>query len=65
MLRLWLNNEGDRATGNALERALCKCDREDIVNKCIVNVELVTDEVEQFAAKKALSSNKVDKIDNN
>ena len=36
------------------ERALRKCDREDIINKCIVNVELVTDESEKSAAKVAL-----------
>jgi len=59
MLRFWLNMEGNRATGNALERALRKCDREDIVNKCIFNVELVTDEMEQSAAKAALASDLV------
>ena len=56
MLRLWLNTEGNRATGNALEKALRNCDRVDIVNKCIFNVELVTDEHEQSAAKAALSA---------
>ena len=35
MLRFWLNTQGNKATGNALERALRKCDREDIINKCI------------------------------
>ncbi len=59
MLRFWLNMEGNRATGNALERALRKCDREDIVNKCIFNVELVTDEMEQSAAKAALHQDMV------
>lgn len=54
MLRFWLNTQGNKATGNALERALRKCDREDIINKCIVNVELVTDESEKSAAKVAL-----------
>ena len=34
MLRFWLNTQGNKATGNGLERALRKCDREDIVNKC-------------------------------
>merc|ERR1711881_219565 len=53
-LRFWLNTQGNKATGNALERALRKCDREDIINKCIVNVELVTDESEKSAAKVAL-----------
>ena len=59
MLRFWLNLEGNRATGNALERALRKCDREDVVNKCMFNVELVTDEKEQSAAKEALHLDQV------
>merc|ERR1712113_814254 len=54
MLRFWLNTQGNKATGNSLERALRKCDREDIINKCIFNVELVTDESEKPAAKVAL-----------
>jgi ankyrin len=54
MLRFWLNTQGNKATGNGLERALRKCDREDIVNKCILNVELVTDESEKHVAEEAL-----------
>merc|ERR1712113_1283207 len=54
MLRFWLNTQGNKATGNGLERALRKCDREDIVNKCIFNVELVTDESEKHVAEEAL-----------
>ena len=54
MLRLWLNTEGNRATGNALEKALKNCDREDIVRECIFNVELVTDESEQNNARSAI-----------
>ena len=56
MLRFWLNTQGNKATGNALERALRKCDREDIINKCIFNVELVTDESEKTVAKVALET---------
>ena len=56
MLRFWLNTQGNKATGNALERALRKCDREDIINKCIFNVELVTDESEKHVAKEALET---------
>lgn len=59
MLRLWYQNEGVRATGNALERALRKCNRDDIVNKCIFNAGLVTDEMEKSAAKAALSPDQV------
>merc|ERR1712223_718538 len=54
MLRFWLNTQGNKATGNSLERALRKCDREDIINKCIFNVELVTDESEKHVAEEAL-----------
>ena len=54
MLRFWLNTQGNKANGNALERALRRCDREDVVNKCIFNVELVTDESEKNAAEEAL-----------
>ena len=57
MLRLWLNTQGNKATGNALEKALRRINREDIVNKCMFNVEmsLVTDEMEHSAAKAALA----------
>ena len=54
MLRLWLSTHGNQATGNVLEKALRRIEREDIVNKCIINVELVTDETEQSQAKVAL-----------
>ena len=54
MLRFWLNTQGNKATGNSLERALRKCGREDIINKCIFNVELVTDESEKHVAEEAL-----------
>merc|ERR1712012_1339500 len=59
MLRFWLNTQGNKATGNALERALRKCDREDIINKCIFNVELVTDESEKHVAKEALETDEI------
>ena len=54
MLRFWINTQGNKATGNALERSLRQCDREDIINKCIFNVELVTDATEKHVAEKAL-----------
>lgn len=37
--------------GNTLEKALNKIGREDIVRKCIFNVELVTDDVEKAVAR--------------
>merc|ERR1719219_2933897 len=60
MLRLWLNTEGNQATGNALEKALRKCDREDIVNKCIFNIEMVTDEMEKSFAQTHLDQSGFD-----
>nr|XP_050866517.1 ankyrin-2-like isoform X19 [Vespula vulgaris] len=50
MFKLWQSN-GNKATGNTLEKALNKIGREDIVNKCIFNVELVTDDVEKAVAR--------------
>lgn len=37
--------------GNLLEKGLRKINREDIVNNCMFNVELVTDDVEKAVAK--------------
>lgn len=51
MLRLWLRQQGPQATGNTLELALHKIGRTDIVNSCIFNLELVTDDVERAMAK--------------
>lgn len=50
MLRLWLKQEGNRATGNAMSQALNKIGREDVVEKCIFNLELVTDQLERGLA---------------
>ncbi|XP_015589452.1 ankyrin-3 isoform X8 [Cephus cinctus] len=50
MFKLWQDN-GNKATGNTLEKALNKIGREDIVKKCIFNVELVTDDVEKAVAR--------------
>ncbi|XP_064457859.1 ankyrin-2-like isoform X20 [Ornithodoros turicata] len=51
VLRLWMQRAGPRATGNNLEKGLRRINREDIVNKCMFNVELVTDDVEKAVAK--------------
>lgn len=51
MLRLWLRQSGTQATGNNLEQALHRIDRSDIVEQCIFNLELVTDEMEKAVAK--------------
>ncbi|XP_030379870.1 ankyrin-3 [Scaptodrosophila lebanonensis] len=50
MLRLWLRTEGPQATGNAMAQALNKIGRSDIVDKCIFNLEPVTDELERDMA---------------
>ncbi|XP_033226769.1 ankyrin-3-like isoform X10 [Belonocnema kinseyi] len=50
MFKVW-QNDGNKATGNTLEKALNKIGREDIVKKCIFNVELVTDDVEKAVAR--------------
>jgi ankyrin len=41
-------------TGNELERALRSINREDVVQKCMYNVETIQDEVELAAAKVAM-----------
>ena len=51
MLRLWMTQSENRVTGNSLEKALRKIGRDDIVNQCIFNVELVTDDLEKAVAK--------------
>lgn len=42
------------STGNALEKALTRINREDVVKKCMYNVETVQDEVEAAAARVAM-----------
>lgn len=54
MLRLWLRQSGKQATGNTLEQALHQIKRSDVVDKCIFNLELVTDEMEKAVAKMQL-----------
>ncbi|XP_031357616.1 ankyrin-3-like isoform X3 [Photinus pyralis] len=51
MFRLWLRQKANKATGNQLEQALNKIGRQDIVEKCICNVELVTDDMERALAR--------------
>ncbi|XP_069942393.1 ankyrin-2 isoform X6 [Cherax quadricarinatus] len=51
MLRLWMQTSGNKANGNTLEKGLRKIGRDDIVNQCIFNVELVTDDIERAMAK--------------
>ncbi|CAG9824123.1 unnamed protein product, partial [Phaedon cochleariae] len=60
MFRLWLRQKANQATGNKLEQALNKIGRQDIVNKCICNVELVTDDMEKALAKVELDQSGFD-----
>ncbi|KAK7789791.1 hypothetical protein R5R35_012340 [Gryllus longicercus] len=62
MLRLWLQTAGNRATGNKLEKSLRKIGREDIVNQCIFNIELVTDDMERAVAKVQLDQSGFDNL---
>lgn len=62
MLRLWLRQSGKQATGNNLEQALHRIKRSDIVDKCIFNLELVTDEMERTLAKMQLDQSGFDSL---
>ncbi|XP_065160043.1 ankyrin-3-like isoform X3 [Atheta coriaria] len=62
MFRLWLRQKANQATGNRLEQALNSIGREDIVQKCICNVELVTDDMEQALAKMRLEQSEFDNL---
>ncbi|XP_067008853.2 ankyrin-3 isoform X1 [Anabrus simplex] len=62
MLRLWLTTMGNKATGNVLEKSLRKIGRDDIVNQCIFNLELVTDDMERALAKVRLDQSGFDNL---
>lgn len=62
MLRLWLQTFGQQATGNSLEKALRTINREDIVNQCIHNIEIVTDDMEKAVAKVQLDQSGFDSL---
>lgn len=62
MFRLWLRQKANKATGNKLEQALNKIGRSDIVQKCICNVELVTDDMEKALAKVRLDQSGFDSL---
>ena len=64
MLRLWLRQQGNEATGNKLQQALIKIGRNDIVSTCIDNVEPVTDDMERTKAEKELFQDGLEGISN-
>jgi len=50
VLHKWIEKNKENATGNELERALKRIGRDDIINRCMRNVEEVTDETEKQQA---------------
>lgn len=62
MLKLWLQTFGQQATGNSLEKALRAINRDDIVNQCIHNIEIVTDDMEKAVAKVQLDQSGFDSL---
>ncbi|XP_052069477.1 ankyrin-2-like isoform X40 [Mytilus californianus] len=60
MLQLWVDKDTEPNKGQALERALIKINREDVVKKCIYNVENVEDEMEAAAARVAMDQSGFD-----
>ncbi|KAL1117549.1 hypothetical protein AAG570_003864, partial [Ranatra chinensis] len=53
-LKLWRKNFGNSATGNRLEKALRDIGREDLIEKCMSDMEIVTDDLERRAASVTL-----------
>ncbi|XP_045463961.1 ankyrin-3-like isoform X4 [Harmonia axyridis] len=62
MFRLWLRQKANKATGNQLEVALRKIGRQDVIDQCICNVELVTDDMERALAKVRLDQSGFDAL---
>ncbi|RUS75573.1 hypothetical protein EGW08_016667, partial [Elysia chlorotica] len=60
MLHFWVEKNGDRATGNELESALRRINRDDVVRKSMQNVGRVDDPVEAAAAKVAMDQSGFD-----
>ena len=58
MLRLWMQQSGDRASGNNLEKALNAINRGDIVSKCIGDLAPVTDVSEKLIAQTHVKESK-------
>lgn len=61
-LSILLTFNDEYLTGNALEKSLRKIGRDDIVNRCIYNVELVTDDLEKAVAKTQLDQSGFDNL---
>ncbi|XP_023158971.1 ankyrin-3 isoform X2 [Ceratitis capitata] len=59
ILRLWLQQQGHKATGNALEHALHNINRSGIVSKFIFNMEPVIADIERSLAKTQLENSNI------
>ena len=51
MLHQWVVKNGEKATGNSLERALKQIGRADVIAACMHNISEVTDDRERMVAK--------------
>ncbi|CAI9722049.1 titin isoform X43 [Octopus vulgaris] len=60
MLHLWVEKNGEKASGNALEKALIRISREDVVKKCMYDVVTVEDEVDMAAGRVAMDQSGFD-----
>eukprot|EP00106_Octopus_bimaculoides_P006198 XP_014773640.1 PREDICTED: ankyrin-3-like isoform X20 [Octopus bimaculoides] len=60
MLHLWVEKNGEKASGNALEKALIRINREDVVKKCMYDVVTVEDEVDMAAGRVAMDQSGFD-----
>ncbi|GFR85163.1 ankyrin-3, partial [Elysia marginata] len=60
MLHFWVEKNGDKATGNELESALRRINRDDVIRKSMQNVGRVDDPVEAAAAKAAMDQSGFD-----
>ncbi|KAH9512854.1 hypothetical protein Btru_036762, partial [Bulinus truncatus] len=63
MLHFWVQKNGDKATGNELENALRRINRDDVVRKCMYNVERVEDEREAAVARAIIDQAGLDSKD--
>ncbi|XP_024080621.1 ankyrin-3-like isoform X3 [Cimex lectularius] len=59
-IKLWRTNLGPQATGNKLEKALRDIGREDVIEKCVRDMEVVTDDIEKAVANVTLDQSGFD-----
>ena len=59
MLNNWLEKNKNAVSGNDLERALQKIGRSDVIDKCITDIEEVTDPEDKAIALACLKAGKM------